>query len=300
MVLFSCSNKVLKELKEKPFKLEKDLQMIVEANLQKIANLTFVKNEFSLKGYRIDTLAYDEKANAFVIIEYKRNKSVSVVDQGFTYLNLMLNNKAEFILECNERLDKKLKRKDIDWSQTRVVFVASNFNNFQRESTNFKDIGIELWEAKLYENNTISITPIKKSSNAESLKKITKDSSELEKITKEIKVYTEDQLLEKANNNIKELYEDFKNAILNLDSSIEVEPRKQYISFKKSSNVCDIEICKNSLYLFLNAKWGTLNDSRQLFRNMSKIGHHGNGDYKVTVHDDKDIEYIISVLKQLL
>jgi hypothetical protein len=47
-------------------------------------------------------LAYDPQACAFIIIEYKRDKNISVVDQGFTYLSLMLENKADFIVEYNE------------------------------------------------------------------------------------------------------------------------------------------------------------------------------------------------------
>jgi RecB family endonuclease NucS len=52
--------------------------------------LVLVKSEFTIKNKRIDTLAYDPQACAFIIIEYKRDKNISVVGQGFTYLRLML------------------------------------------------------------------------------------------------------------------------------------------------------------------------------------------------------------------
>jgi hypothetical protein len=95
-------------------------------------------------------LAYDEQSNAFIIIEYKHSKNISVVDQGFTYLRLMLENKADFIVEYNETKKRSLKRSDIDWSQTRVVFVSTGFTDNQKTATNFKDIAIELWEVKRY------------------------------------------------------------------------------------------------------------------------------------------------------
>ena len=66
--------------------------------------LTLVKSEFTIKNKRIDTLAYDEQTKAFVIIEVKRDKNLSVVDQGFTYLSLMLENKADFIVEYKKSL----------------------------------------------------------------------------------------------------------------------------------------------------------------------------------------------------
>ena len=83
-------------------------------------NLQLVKSEFVIKNKRIDTLAFDNQNKAFIIIEYKRDKNVSVVDQGFTYLSLMLENKADFIVEYNENMKVSLKREEVDWSQSRV------------------------------------------------------------------------------------------------------------------------------------------------------------------------------------
>ena len=172
MKIFSIVNSNFIEISENQFKLEKEIQDLFEANLNQIMGLSLVKSEFAIKNKRIDTLAFDEQANAFIIIEYKRDKNVSVVDQGFTYLSLMLENKADFIVEYNEQLKKSLKRDDVDWSQTRVAFVSPSFTDNQIQATNFKDIAIELWEIKRYENNTFIVNPIKKSRGAESIKPI--------------------------------------------------------------------------------------------------------------------------------
>lgn len=300
MILYKRTAGKLKAVKEIPFKLEKDLQNLIEANLPEVMDLTLVKSEFSVKGNRFDTLAYDEQAKAFVIIEYKRDKNFSVVDQGFTYLNTMLNNKAEFVLEINEGLGRNLKRNDIDWSQVRVVFVASSFSDYQKQAVDFKDAAIELWEAKLFEDGLFIVSPIKKSKSAESIKALADKASVYKKVQKEIKVYTEEELVEKASPEIRELYASFRDFILSLDAALEVRPRKLYVSFKKKSNVCDIEIQKNSLKIYLNAKWGTLDDPKKLFKNVSDTGHWGNGDYRAVISDEQNLEYIMSVLKQLL
>ena len=110
MALYLNQTGKLKEVKEKPFKLEKDIQKVFEENLSAIMGLVLVKSEFTIKNKRIDTLAYDPQACAFIIIEYKRDKNISVVDQGFTYLSLMLENKADFIVEYNESLQQNMKR----------------------------------------------------------------------------------------------------------------------------------------------------------------------------------------------
>lgn len=159
--LYKISSK-LEALKETPFKKERELQNIFEANLSQIMGLMLVKSEFTIKNKRIDTLAFDQENNSFVIIEYKRDKNSSVVDQGFTYLSHMLQNKADFILEYNEQYpQQQLNRADLDWSQSRVIFVSSDFTDNQIEATNFKDIAIELYEVKRYGDHLL-IAPIKK------------------------------------------------------------------------------------------------------------------------------------------
>ena len=300
MALYTNQSGKLKEVKEKPFKLEKDIQKVFEANLSALMGLELVKSEFTIKNKRIDTLAYDAQGCAFIIIEYKRDKNISVVDQGFTYLSLMLENKADFIVEYNESLKRNLKREDVDWSQTRVAFVSPSFTENQIQATNFKDIAIELWEVKQFENDTLAINPIKKSVAAESIKPITQQTQSLKNITAEIKVYTEQDHIEKASDLTAELYEKFKAAILNLTDGIEVKPQKFYIAFKKGKNVTDIAILKKSLKLFINVKAGLLDDPKKLAQDVSNIGHWGNGDYQIQVEDDKDLEYIMSLVKQAI
>lgn len=262
--------------------------------------LQLVKSEFTIKNRRIDSLAFDPQSKAFIIIEYKRDKNISVFDQGITYLSLMLENKADFIVEYNESLKRSLKREDVDWSQTRVAFVSTDFTQIQIQATNFKDLAIELWEVNQYENDTISIEAIKKSPTAESIKPLTKKDSSLQAVANEIKVYTEDDHINSTSTAIAEVYDKFRNAILNLADDIEIKPVKTYIAFKKGTNLCDIEFYKKNLKLFINIKKGLLDDSKGLTREVSTIGHSGNGDYEVTISDTENLEYIMSLVKQAI
>jgi len=293
-------NNSIKHIKEKPFKLERDIQNVFENNLNDILGLTLVKSEFSIKNKRIDTLAYDTQSNAFIIIEYKRSKNISVVDQGFTYLSLMLENKADFIVEYNETLKQNLTRTDVDWSQTRVVFVSTSFTENQKTATNFKDIAIELYEVKRYENNLISVNQIKKSKSAESIKPITSSNEQLDAVTKEIKVYTEEFHLERYPDSVKELYETFRDAILNLADNIELEPKKLYVAFKKDKNIADIVTLKKGIKLFINLQKGKLEDPKNLMRDVSNTGHWGNGDYEVVITNEDNLEYILYLIKQAI
>ena len=300
MALFKIENSErLEIIKEKPFKLEKNIQSLTENNLKSIFGLDFIKSEFSLNNFRIDTLAFDKDARAFVIIEYKRDKNFSVIDQGYAYLSLMLNNKADFILEFIENSKHTLKRNDVDWSQSRVIFISPSFTAYQKEAINFKDLPIELWEIKRYDNQTVIYNQIKSSGAQESVKTISRQNEMIEKVTKEIKVYTENEHLETGTEEIKELYNTLKSAILNLDE-LEVKPKKKYIAFVSGSNVVDINIQKNALKLWLNLQLGELDDPKGIARDVSSIGHWGNGDYEIVMRTDEEMEYILSLIKQSL
>lgn len=300
MTIYAIKSNKLDVIHEVPFKLEREIQKLFEANLSEVMGLKLVRSEFTIKNKRIDTLAYDDQAKAFIIIEYKRDKNISVVDQGFTYLGLMLENKADFVLEHQGQLNTALKTSDVDWSQTRVVFVSPSFTDNQIQATNFKDIAIELWEVKRYANGTVAITPIKKTKSATSIKPLTQQNTELKAIADEIKVYTEDDLLLFGSEETKELYYKFKDAILNLADDVQVNVKKVYIAFKKGSNIVCMNIQKKQIRMWIGVKAGTLDDAKGLAKDVSNVGHWGTGDYEVAVTSDKDLEYIMSLIKQAL
>ena len=121
MKVYKLNNKSnLQEVEQLSFKLEKNIQDLVEKNTESVFNLKFIQSELSVDKYRIDTLCYDSETNSFVIIEYKKGSSYSVIDQGYTYLQLLLNNKSDFLLVLSQHFNKVLKMEDIDWSQSRI------------------------------------------------------------------------------------------------------------------------------------------------------------------------------------
>ena len=97
MAIFNLQQGKLSQINVVFFVLEKDIQKIVKNYLQYIFNLEFVASEFSLNGLRVDTTGFDKESSSFVIIEYKKDRNVTAIDQGYAYLALLLNNKANFI-----------------------------------------------------------------------------------------------------------------------------------------------------------------------------------------------------------
>ena len=300
MKLFTTKGNKLVSVNSQQFKLEKEIQTLVESNLNELFGLEFVRSEFPLKTFRIDTLGYDKENKSFVIVEYKRERNFSVIDQGYTYLSLMLNNKSDFILEYNENCKDSLKRDDVDWSQSRVIFVSPNFTEYQKNSVNFKDVPFELWEIKKYDNGLLGFIEHKTSSDVSISTIKTEVESVVGSVTKEITVYSEDYHFNKntrRKDSVIELYNTLRDKILEL-GDVEIIPRKSYISFKRKTNVVDVDLQKENLWLWINLKKGELDDPKNVTRDVSSIGHYGNGDYDLKVNEKSDLNYIMFLINQ--
>jgi len=98
---------------------------------------------------------------------------------------------------------------------------------------------------------------------------------------------------------IKELYEKLKSAILNLDN-LEIKPKKVYVAFVAGRNVVDILPQRKALKIWLNMSKGELDDPKGIAKDVSTTGHWGNGDYEIKIQNDDDLEYILSLIKQSL
>jgi predicted transport protein len=298
MPIFSIEKGSLKEISQKSIELEKDIQDMVEKNLDTIFGVEFVTSEFPLNELRVDTLGFDKESQSFVIIEYKRDRNISVIDQGYAYLALLLNNKAEFILVYNEMRKGNLRKNDVDWSQSRVIFISPYFTTYQRKAIDFKDLPIELWEVKLYSNNTILFNLIRSPEQSESVKKISQKSEVVRAVNREVKVFTEDDHLQGSSEMVRNLYKEIKGLVSSISTDIEIKPKAKYIGFIHETNFVDIVVWKSSLSLYLNMKKGTLNDPQKIARDISNIGHWGNGDYEVKLKEPKDISYVLSLIRQ--
>ena len=300
MRIFDTRGSKLSEVSEDQFLLEDDMQKLTETNLQQIFGLDLVRSEFELQGLRIDTLAFDKDSKGFVIIEYKKDKNISIVDQGMAYLNLMLNNKADFILEYNDRSSgaSTLRRTDIDWSQSRVLFVAPEFTKYQQYAIGFKNLGIQLWEIHKYANGIVTFNEVQSPAKKESITTITKGNPVARRVSEEIKVYTEDDHLSTVDDNIKELYMDLKSAILSLGKDIEIRPKKFYIAFRRKQGFVGLQFLKSKLKVYLNINFSDIQDPLKKARDVTKVGHHSHGNTEVTITEPGEIPYTLTLLKQ--
>ena len=57
MALYDLQGEKFENIKEIQFKLEKDIQILCENNLDRLLQIKYIRSEFSIDNFRIDTLA---------------------------------------------------------------------------------------------------------------------------------------------------------------------------------------------------------------------------------------------------
>lgn len=304
MTLYSIRQHVLKQVGERKIDLERDVQTLTEQNLETVFGLQFISTEFERNRLRIDTLAFDRENKAFVIIEYKRDRSFSIVDQGYAYLALLLNNKAEFILEYNERTGTQLRRDDVDWSQSRVIFVANSFTIHQRQAINFRDLPLELWEVQRYDNDLINYSQIKPLDTSASIKTISKNST-IQEVSKEVSVHSIDEHFTGSRNAIRPLYEQFRDQLLAAFPNLQENPRGKYIGFSFGSNGNDtlVYVHPKSSWIWLDIPRITPNTITDHLNKLHyKEGSLENKNTPVSqmkLESEDDVNYAVLLLRQV-
>ena len=295
MAIFKIQNKKLIPIKEKEWPSEKHVQKLTEENLGVVfPELQLVATEFPVENFRIDTLAFDKETSAFTIIEYKRGRSFSVIDQGYSYLSLMLRHKADFILEYNAKTKSSLGRKDVDWSQSRILFLAGSFTAYQKNAINFRDLPIELWEVELYDNSTILYKQMPSSEASGSVKKIPGNKT-IETVNKEVKSYTIEDHTNKTTEETRNLFHDFQERVLELNGTKE-EAKKRYISYRAEGKVifAHVSLRKNWIRIRTPIPRSKLNDPKRISRDIR--GNYG----KTVIHLAKpaDLLYVLDLVEQ--
>jgi uncharacterized protein with ParB-like and HNH nuclease domain/predicted transport protein len=94
------------------------------------------------------------------------------------------------------------------------------------------------------------------------------------------------------------LFEQLRKRILNLDASVHEEYRKLYIAYKTTSNFVDVEPQKKRLRLILNMPFDSVLDPLGLCRDISNVGHYGNGDVEVSLTTLHQLDDVMELVRQ--
>ncbi len=190
----------------------------------------------------MDTLAVDSD-NRPVIIEYKADKSSTVLLQGLYYMDWLVENTAEFEKVVKNKLGKEL---SINWkSGVRLVLVAKSFEIWDKFAVNRIIEDVELYEYTLYENEELKIEKTTLPKDFRSTSKTAIISS----VTQASGYTVEDHLgsikSPEARSMVEELIEKFKL----ISDDIKVGSNKTFITFKSTTNFILIYPQKNQFWI---------------------------------------------------
>lgn len=296
MSLFNIASEKAKKLSSLKIGKEREIQNLFEQNLNEILNIDFLASEYSTnEGGRIDTLGIDKNGSP-CIIEYKKGQNDAVIMQGLSYLVWILGHKGDFEILCQSKDIKT----EIDWDSPRVICIAEGYNKFDLDTVEILPIKIELLGYCLYENDILQLNLEKQQKLRVSTSQIYKNAkNEKNNIGEKLqKIYFVDDHLSGVKDEIKKLFFELREKITSLDSDIVEEPKKLYIAYKLATNFVDIEIRSKDIKIFLNVPIGKLNDQYGLARDISAIGHWGNGDYEIKITTKSNVDNILELIKQ--
>lgn len=298
MPVFSINDKDLNLVKSSNFTLEKELQTLVEKNLDTIFSCRFVASEFSTGAEhagRIDTLALSEENNP-VIIEYKKVESSDLVNQSLFYLSWLQDHKGDFQVAATKALGEV----DIDWSDIRVICIAPGFKKYDLHAVKMMGANIELWKYRRFENNTLFLDEVFNRSSVKTISTIVPDKIKDPKMveagkkaahTRATGVYTVEEHFENIDQSIFNMATEIQEYILQLDDSVEEVPKKNYLAYKLNKNFVCMEIQKKKILLFL--KLDPTDPETPLPKNgrdMRNKGHFGTGDFELTIANLENVE----------
>jgi len=280
--LFKLYNQSVQEIEGKSVAVEKSLQTLIENNLETFLGVTFLASEYSTgkkHGGRIDTLGIDEN-NCPVIIEYKRSTNENVINQGLYYLDWLLDHKAEFQLLVLNKISNKV-ADAIEWASARLICIAGDYIKYDGYAVEQINRNIELIRYKKYEDLLLL-----------ELVNVVSEQEVASEGSKQVKYPTVLELLAKAKEELKDLYEAIKAYLLNLGDDVQVKELKLYIAFKRIKNFACLEIHpqSNEITVFVRLDPTSVQLEKGFSRDVRNIGHWGTGDLEIKIKTMDDFE----------
>lgn len=297
MAIFEIEKGKAKRVRLSEFKLEKDLQRLIEENMEIIFNCRLIATEFStgnIHSGRIDSLAISEDFNP-VIIEYKKVASSDLINQSLYYLHWIRDHKGDFQVAANKSLGKNI---EVDWSDIRVICIAPEYKKYDLHAVQVMGANIELWQYKLYENGILNIEEVYKRTNT-TLREVRDfneknpvmvEAGKKAAITRKNAIYTIEEHFDNLDKSLVDLFNTVRDYITSLDSSIEELPKKNYIAYKTSQNFVCLQTYKKKLTLYLKLNPDEVKPMPTQCRDVRNIGHYGTGEFELIIKDLIDLE----------
>jgi uncharacterized protein with ParB-like and HNH nuclease domain/predicted transport protein len=100
------------------------------------------------------------------------------------------------------------------------------------------------------------------------------------------------------NGSMREVFDALRGEVLALDPCVTEEFFKLYVAYKAETNFVDVVPQAKGMKLYLNMPFAEINDPKSLCRDVTHIGHHGNGDVEVGLKSRDELRYVMGLVRQ--
>ena len=304
--LFSLDGNHVSELTGSSALLEKDLQNLIESQMETFLGVRFLASEYSTgkthKG-RIDSLGLDEN-NCPVIIEYKRHSNENVINQGLFYLDWLLDHQAEFQLLVMKQLDKDV-TESIEWGGTRLICIAADFNKYDEHAVQQINRNIELMRYRYFGEELLLLELVNAQTALTSQTTSSKKQSEPAPVAStSSKARSTDksqqERLELASPELIALYEQVCDYASGLGDEVQRKEVKLYTAFKRIKNFLSIVVLPQNrdprLQLYLKLNPADIVLEPVFSRDVTDIGHWGTGNLELNLRDESELEKTLALI----
>ena len=284
--LFRITNGSAQELKGKSVALEVSLQRLIEANMETLFGVRFLATEYSTGAKhrgRIDSLGLDETGSP-VIFEYKRAVNESVINQGLFYLDWLVDHKGEFQLLVMEKLDQDAAN-EIDWSNPRVICVASGFTRYDENAVMQMSRSIELVRYQDFEGELLALELVTAAKTDLVSESAGGSGSSTRRAAGTSKTVT--QYLEGAPQTMKDLFANLEAFIEALGDDVTKKTLKNYFAYRRLKNFACVEVHPQTqtVLVYLKVDPDTVQLEEGFSRDVRSIGHFGTGSLELRIKD---------------
>lgn len=297
--LFRIMGPTVVELQGSGLALEKSLQALIEQNLEAFLGVRFLASEFSTgkdHGGRMDTLGIDENGCP-VIIEYKRNSNMNVINQGLFYLDWLVTHRGDFEMLVLKAFGVQAAQA-VEWSSPRLICIAGDFSKFDAYAIKQMNRTIELIRYVKFGDDLLLLEQI----NAVVAPPIPDDDAPGPKPgpIKPTKYATVSDHLAKADAGVRSLYDAVTDTLLSCGDDVQHKTLQFYFAFKRIKNFACVEIknTERKVVVYLKVDPTTVALSEGFTRDVTNIGHFGTGDLEVTIRSLDDLEKAKPLMEQ--
>jgi predicted transport protein len=284
MDLFKISANKLLPLERSSFKLEREIQRLLEANLGDVFGIRFLVSEFSTGDKhpgRIDSLGLDENGTP-VIIEYKLSSNQAVINQALYYLDWLVDHRGDFEMLVQKTLGSGV---SVDWTAPRVLCVAEDFSHYDTYAVKTIGANIELWKYRVFAGEYLAVELVGGGDAGRGGKKTSGPAKGGVAKGKGVGVavaYSAEEHLAKAKGQLRAVADELFEYLSGLGDDVIASPVKLYVAFRTTRNFCCLEVHAKHVFLYL-ALDPAVGAHCALCRDVRQIGHFGTGDLEVRV-----------------